>query len=188
MTDPTPATPERCRTCDVPRWLHYEVTHEFEGSTPMTLCPDCGHPAAGHTHPDENIACTAIGWTLSRQQGDTVAAIRGRYSYAEATARGDRTLPRVPNHMALCRCPQAPCVPHSDDGVHQWLDLCDLPHGHMPRQGDTVAARDCACRKQHCVWDQCDEYHPHRHVNQPGYVHVIQRAVCIGADGAGDGR
>lgn len=36
-------------------------------------CPDCGHPAAGHTHPDENIACTAIGCSCPR--GDLAMAV-----------------------------------------------------------------------------------------------------------------
>lgn len=48
------------------------------------------------------------------------------------------SMQRIVDHLLVCKCPERPrCRPHKDDGVHQWIDLCDLPHDH----GEPITGR-----------------------------------------------
>ena len=58
---------------------------------------------------------------------------------AEARRNADAVLREALDHLLVCRCPERPrCRPHRDDGVHQWLDLCEQPHEH----GEPVVGRN----------------------------------------------
>lgn len=181
MTDPTPATPDEergtdpgfCPECDK-HWSNHPDQHLPTPATPdeavaalrgdlyLRLLDYYGSPGHAMDIADQVTAALGPGWSLSRQQGDTVAA-----RVEEPTSTEDRSMTGPYECAAWPKCAH-PC----------------LREGEAIVSVEDVARRlaDGKARIDGAMWHQWDEG------TRDHYRAEASRLLGIGADGAGDGR